>query len=116
MEIFFNSKNYDSIYLFQDSVQNESNKMVDVGVSDGVNREIFFNPNRKHPPKYDRVQDLTKWEEQCLPGKFIKEANNSLDEINARNFLRTKISIGPRFLLTSVVSNNACNAVRLCLK
>lgn len=41
MEIFFNSKNYDSIYLFQDLVQNESNKMVDVGVSDGVNREIL---------------------------------------------------------------------------
>lgn len=56
MEIFFNSKNYDSIYLFQDSLQNESNKMVDVGVSDGVNREIFFNPNRKHPPKYESAR------------------------------------------------------------
>ena len=87
MEIFFNSKNYDSIYLFQGSLQNELNKMGDVGVSDGVNREIFFfNSNRKHPPKYDRVQDLAKWEEQCLPSNpFIKEANNSLDEINPRN-------------------------------
>lgn len=42
MEFFLNSKNYDSIYLFQGSLQNELNKMGDVGVSDGVNREIFF--------------------------------------------------------------------------
>lgn len=89
--------------------------MVDVGVSDGVNRERFFLTQTENILQNMRVQDLTKWEEQCLPGNsFIKEANNSLDEINPRNFLRTKISIGPLFLLTSVVSNNACNAVRLC--
>ena len=39
-----------SIYLFQGSLRNESNKMVDVGVSDGVKREIFL-PKYKTPSK-----------------------------------------------------------------
>lgn len=83
-----------SIYLFQGSLQNESNKMVDVGVSDGVNREIYL--NIKHPPKYG-VQDLTTWEEQCLPGNpFIKKANNSSPvEINLRNYSDQNISWSP---------------------